>query len=123
MKFYLASIISIIANTSNSYYLVRGRLESHLYSNHRQGLGIQLHPKRWQDSGFYSFAFMFSSSTDVFIISEVIFLLIESSATGYSVWYKYRCHASIKESKSTTRRLYKYTCEVIVFIVLTEEER
>ena len=121
LKSHLASTASTGSGMTNLCCLIRERLESQPFSNHRQSLGTQPRPNQRQGSG--SHLTIFSSFTNASDISDVTLVPIEASAMGHLLWHRYCCCLEIKDSTLASRSLCKYTWEVVLYIVLTGKER
>ena len=123
MESYLAFTASTDSKTTNFCRLIRDCLESHLPSNHRQDLRTQPCSNQWQGSGLHAAATTSSFFINAFNIPNVKPSSIKSLATGNSLWRKHHCCAGIKDSTSAAQSLYKYTWQIMIYMILTGEGR
>ena len=106
---------------TNPCCLIRDRLESHLFSNHRQGLGIQPCCNQRQGFGFQPAVTTFTLFKNVSDITNVTPSSTKSHFIGNFLWRGHCYYASIKDSMSTACTLCKHTCKVMILMVLTEK--
>lgn len=115
----ITSTASTASGTTNYRCLIKERLESHLLSNHRQGLQTQpysnqRHGLKFQPAATLSNLFIYVSN-----ILKVISSPTKTSGTGYSLWRGHHCRMGIKDLTFAAHRLCKYTWEVVTYMILT----
>ena len=119
LETHLASIASIVSDTTDHCCLIRECLETHLYSNHQQDLGTQTRIHQRHSLGSHPVTTMSHFFTNTSNIFEVTSSFIKTPSTSYLLWRGNCWHMGIKNFISATYSLCKYTWEVVSCMVLT----